>query len=315
MTVLFIGLGRMGAPLARRHAARHPTVVFDVDSALSSALAEELGCPALASLATLPDDIGAVILMLPDSRVVESVLLDDGLLSRLPAASLIIDMGSSEPSSTRRLCATAQAQGVGYVDAPVSGGVARATSGELAIMVGGAPSDVDRARPHLEPLGTSILAVGGPGAGHATKALNNLLSASNLAAAAEVLTVARTFGIDPAVMVDVLNASTGRSQATEVKYPRHVLSGSYDSGFSLDLMVKDLGIASALARDQGAHTSVVDAAFATARRAREEMGGAGLDHRGRPLLPAGQRGVPVRGRQARTRNHQEPEPDNDEGIR
>lgn len=316
MTVLFIGLGRMGAPMVRRHAARHATVVFDVDPALSSALADEVGCPALASLAELPDDIGAVILMLPDSRVVESVLLDEGLLSRLPAGSLVIDMGSSEPSSTRRLCATAQARGVGYVDAPVSGGVAKATSGELAIMVGGAPSDVDRARPHLEPLGTSILAVGGPGAGHAAKALNNLLSASNLAAAAEVLTVARTFGIEPAVMVDVLNASTGRSQATEVKYPRHVLSGTYDSGFALDLMVKDLGIASALARDQGAHTPVVDAAFATARRAREELGGAGLDHTEVARYYQLVNGVSLCATdEPAPETDQEPEPDNDEVIR
>ncbi|WP_246631788.1 NAD(P)-dependent oxidoreductase [Pseudonocardia nigra] len=145
-------------------------------------------------------------------------------------------------------------------------------------MVGGDPSDVERARPHLEPLGASVLVVGPSGAGHAAKALNNLLSASNLAAAAEVLTVARTFGIEADVMVDVLNASTGRSQATEVKYPRHVLTGSYDSGFAIDLMIKDLGIARSLAREQNASTPVTDAAYATAVRAREALGGSGLDH-------------------------------------
>jgi len=278
VSTLFVGLGRMGAPMARRHADRHATVLFDVAPEAVSALAAELGCRAVSTLGAVPDDVDTVILMLPDSRVVESVLLADGLLDRLPAGSLVIDMGSSEPTSTRRLADTAQAQGIGYVDAPVSGGVAKAVTGELSIMAGGDPADVDRARPHLEPLGATVLVVGPPGAGHAAKALNNLVSATNLAAAAEVLTVARSFGIEADVMVDVLNASTGRSQASEVKYPRHVLTGSYDSGFAMDLMIKDLGIARSLAEAQGARVPVTDAAYATAIRARDALGGPGLDH-------------------------------------
>jgi 3-hydroxyisobutyrate dehydrogenase len=216
--------------------------------------------------------------MLPDSRVVEAVLVADGLLDRLPAGSLVIDMGSSEPTSTRKLADTARSRGIGYVDAPVSGGVAKAVTGDLSIMVGGDPADVDRARPHLEPLGAAVLVVGPPGAGHAAKALNNLASATNLAAAAEVLTVARRFGIEADVMVDVLNASTGRSQASEVKYPKHVLTGSYDSGFAMDLMIKDLGIARSLAEAQGTDIPVTGAAYAAAVRARDALGGPGLDH-------------------------------------
>jgi len=278
MSTLFIGLGRMGAPMARRHAAQYPTDVFDVDTATATALAAEIGGRAVPSLDELPADVDTVVLMLPDSRIVESVLEAGGLLARLPAGSLVIDMGSSEPASTRRLAELASARGIGYVDAPVSGGVAKAVTGELSIMVGGAPADVERARPHLEPLGAAVLAVGAPGAGHAAKALNNLVSATNLAAAAEALTVARAFGIAPEVMVGVLNASTGRSQASEVKYPRHVLTGSYDSGFAMDLMIKDLGIAQSLGRAQGASTPVTDAALDAAVRAREALGGAGLDH-------------------------------------
>ncbi|RZU32371.1 NAD(P)-dependent oxidoreductase [Blastococcus saxobsidens] len=278
MSTLFVGLGRMGAPMARRHSARFDTVVSDAHPAVAAALAEELGCRALPTPAELPDDVDTAVLMLPDSRIVETVLLTDGLLGRLPAGALVIDMGSSEPASTRRLAADARARGIGYVDAPVSGGVARAVTGELSIMVGGDPEDVERARPHLEPLGGSVLVVGGAGTGHAAKALNNLLSASNLAAAAEVLTVAAGSGIAPEVMVEVLNASTGRSQATEVKYPKHVLTGSYDSGFAMDLMIKDLGIARSLAEAQGASTPVTDAAYAAAVAAREALGGAGLDH-------------------------------------
>lgn len=275
---LFVGLGRMGAPMARRHALRYDTVLYDVDHLVSVTLADELGSTALDSLDELPGDVDAVILMLPDSRLVESVLVLDGLLERLPTGSLVIDMGSSEPASTRRLAEAAQARGVGYVDAPVSGGVAKARTGELSIMVGGRDADVTRARPHLDPLGTTVVPVGPPGSGHAAKALNNLLSATNLAAAAEVLTVAKAVGIEPDVMVAVLNASTGRSQATEVKYPRHVLTGTYDSGFAMDLMIKDLGIAQSVARGLGLSTPITDCAAETALRAREALGRPNLDH-------------------------------------
>lgn len=278
MSTLFVGLGRMGDPMARLHAARHETVLLDADAALARALGAETGCPVADSVADLPDGVDTVVLMLPDSAVVEAVLDGQGLLDRLGDGALVIDMGSSVPSSTQELAARASGLGVGYVDAPVSGGVAKARTGELAIMVGGTDVDVARARAHLEPLGGTILHVGPPGAGHAAKALNNLASASNLAAAAEVLTVARAFGIDPAAMVEVLNASTGRSQATEVKYPRHVLPDSWDSGFAMDLMIKDLGIALDLAGKHDAVTPVTAAAREAAVRAREALGGAGLDH-------------------------------------
>jgi 3-hydroxyisobutyrate dehydrogenase len=278
MSTLFVGLGRMGAPMARRHAARHETVLFDIDPSAASGLAEELGARAVPSLAEVPDGIDIVILMLPDSRIVEKVLEADGLLARLFEGTVVVDMGSSEPTSTRRLAEVAQARGVGYVDALVSGGVAKAMTGELSILVGGDPADVERVRPHLAPLGAAVLVVGGPGTGQAAKALNNLLSATNFAAAAEVLTIARAFGIEAEVMVDVLNATTGRSQATEVKYPRHLLTGTYDSDFAMDLMVKDLRIARSPATDQGASTPVTDAAFDAAVRAREALGNPGLDH-------------------------------------
>jgi len=278
MSTLFVGLGRMGAPMARRHASWHDTVLFDVAQEVAAALAAELDCRAVASLTEIPADVDSVILMLPDSRVVESVLLTGGLLDRLPDGSLVVDMGSSDPTSTQRLAGEARTRGIGYVDAPVSGGVAKAVTGELSIMVGGSPADVERARPHLKPLGSTVLVVGLAGAGHAAKALNNLASATNLAAAAEVLTVARSFGIEAGVMVDVLNASTGRSQASEVKYPKHILTGTYNSGFAMDLMIKDLGIARSLAEAQGAVVPVTDAAYATALRTREALGGPGLDH-------------------------------------
>ena len=282
---LFVGLGRMGRPMARRYAANHRTVLFDLDTAAVARVADELGATALSDLDSVPDDVDVVILMLPDSRVVESVLLGPegsgdptGLLSRLSTGTLVIDMGSSEPASTRRLHAVAKERGLGYVDAPVSGGVAKAETGELAVMVGGESADVEAALPHLQPMGANLVPVGPPGAGHAAKALNNLLSATNLAAAAEVLCVAQRAGIEPEVMVQVLNSSTGRSQATEVKYPKHVLTGTFASGFEMDLMLKDLAIAARLAADVEQSTPITSRTVETLAAARDHLGAAGLDH-------------------------------------
>ena len=279
---LFVGLGRMGQPMVRRYAVAHSTLLYDVDTDVSSGLAAELGTSSLPDIAALPDDIATVILMLPDSRIVESVLLGEesgqGLLGHLSPGTLVIDMGSSEPASTRRLSELASRQELRYVDAPVSGGVAKATTGELSIMVGGEPEAVESAMEHLGPMGTTIVHVGPSGAGHAAKALNNLLSATNLAAAAEVLCVAQRSGIRPEVMVEVLNSSTGRSQATEVKYPQHILTGSFASGFEMDLMLKDLHIASDLSAEVDVSTPITAQTVETVAEARRWLGVSGLDH-------------------------------------
>lgn len=278
MSTLFVGVGRMGAPMARLHATKYETVLLDADHEATRLLGQEIGCAVAQGVESVPAAVDTAILMLPDSGVVEAVLLSDGLLARLPAGGLVIDMSSSVPRSTQRLARTAAERGIGYVDAPVSGGVAKARTGQLSVMAGGEPEHVQRARPHFGPLSASVHHVGPSGAGHAAKALNNLASASNLAAAAEVLVVARSFGIAPETMVEVLNSSTGRSQASELKYPRHVLNGAWDSGFAMDLMIKDLGIALDLACDHGVTTPVTAAAREAAVRARDALGGSGLDH-------------------------------------
>ena len=278
MTTLFIGLGKMGDPMVRRYAPAHEMLLYDVDAAASTALAADVGGQALPSLERLPSGIGTVILMLPNSRIVESVVA--GLFAQLEPGALLIDMGSSEPASTQRLAGQAAEAGLAFVDAPVSGGVAKARIGELSIMVGGLPADRERALAHLAPLGTSITLVGPSGSGHAAKALNNLLSATNLAAAAEIFTVARSFGIDAAVMVDVVNSSTGRSQATEVKYAKHVLNGTFSSGFSLDLMLKDVAIAQALGT--GLSTPITDTTVGVLAEVRRVLGDARATDAGLP---------------------------------
>lgn len=250
--IVFVGLGAMGAPMASRLArAGHRLRLCDADDARAVALAGDLGTVVLphAELAVPPDDVRTVIVMLPDTPTVEAVLEGAGLLSSLAAGTTVIDMGSSKPASTVRLAALASARGITFVDAPVSGGVSRAVTGELAIMVGADPEAFAAVRPLLDHLGTAVAHVGAPGTGHAMKALNNLLSAIGLAAASEVLAVGRNFGLEPQVMLDVLNSSSGRNHATEVKMSRFVLSRAFDSGFALRLMVKDLRTALELAHE------------------------------------------------------------------
>ncbi|WP_037067119.1 NAD(P)-dependent oxidoreductase [Pseudonocardia acaciae] len=260
--VLFVGLGVMGLPMARHVAAsgEFELVVHDVDAGRA---AEFVAADPVAAAGSAD----VVVLMLPGSDVVERVLVGDGLLAAVRAGAVIVDMSSSRPASTVALAERAAARGVGYVDAPVSGGQVKAVSGELSIMVGGAAEAVERVRPLLETMGTTIMPTGPVGSGHAVKALNNLLSAIGIAGAAEVLTTGAKFGLDPKVMLDVINASTGRNQATQVKFEPYVLSGTFDAGFALRLMVKDLRTALEIAEDTATPTpvahAVVEAAAAT----------------------------------------------------
>lgn len=241
-TTLFIGLGRMGRPMSKHIAEHFPTAVYDIFPDSVDVVADAVGATPIYDLDDA-SDIDTVILMLPSSRQVEETLLDHGLLGRLGAGALIIDMGSSIPASTQRLAALAADRSIHYVDAPVSGGVSKALTGELTMLIGGDPTAVDRARPFLEAVGSTVVVVGGSGSGHAAKAINNLVSATNIAVAAEAVIRAKAVGIEPERMIDVLNASTGMSQASRVKFVNHILPGTYASNFSYDLMMKDMGIA------------------------------------------------------------------------
>jgi 3-hydroxyisobutyrate dehydrogenase len=142
-----------------------------------------------------------------------------------------------------------KAKGIGFIDAPVSGAIAKAKDGTLAIMVGGEREALEKVRPVLAAMGTDIFHVGPLGAGHAVKALNNYLGAAGTLAGFEVLRIAQAFGLDPKPMLEAINASTGRNSTTERKIPQQVLTGAFASGFKLALMAKDVGIAAGLARD------------------------------------------------------------------
>jgi len=251
-TVAFIGLGRMGLPMARRLAAAGYRVrAYDLSEQARAEAAAIAGVQAVGSAQDAAVGADAVVLMLPSSSAVGAVLLEDGLLEALEAGVALIDMGSSEPLATRALAQRAAARGIELVDAPVSGGVRGAVEGTLTIMAGGGEEALAACRPMLETLGKTVRHVGPVGAGHAVKALNNLLSAVHLLASCEALAIGRGFGLDPHVLVETINASTGRSASTERKLPEFILTESYDAGFALALMVKDIGIAVSLGEQLG----------------------------------------------------------------
>ncbi|WP_333835228.1 NAD(P)-dependent oxidoreductase [Rubrimonas sp.] len=246
----FIGIGAMGAPMVRRlvRAGRKP-VVQDVNRGAAELIGAEAGLEIAESPSALARRCAVVILMLPDSGIVERVCLGEkGLAEGLSPGAVIVDMSSSDPVRTRDLGGALADRGVALLDAPVSGGVRKAADGSLAIMLGGDDAAaMARVTPVLEAMGR-VRRTGSLGSGHATKALNNYVSAAGLAAACEAVIVGRAFGLDPATLIEVINVSTGRNNSTENKVVQFILSGEYKrAGFSLPLMAKDVGLAAALA--------------------------------------------------------------------
>jgi 3-hydroxyisobutyrate dehydrogenase len=256
-TIGFVGLGNMGGPMvANLVQAGHTVRGFDVSADARAAVGQETGATIVDAVTEVAQGADGVVLMLPNSKIVRAVLLDEGLLDAIAPGTLLLDMSSSAPTDTKDIAPTITERGVFFVDAPVSGGVRGARAGSLTIVVGGEDADVEAARPLLEVVGSRALHVGGIGAGHALKALNNLLSAATLIATSEAVEAGRRFGLDPAVMIDAINTSSGRSYSTEYKFPDFVLPGTYDAGFNINLMVKDIACALELAESTGSPSSV-----------------------------------------------------------
>ena len=250
LTIGFVGLGNMGWPMAANlHAAGFSLVVRDADAAREARFAAEhpgavaAGSPAAFAAADL------VVTMLPNGAIVHDALLGWGIATALGSDALVVEMSSADPADTLRLAADLGRGGVRVVDAPVSGGVPRAVSGELSLMVGGEDADVARAQPVLRVLGDPArqFRTGGLGTGHAMKALNNAIGAAAYCATAEALVIGQRFGLDPETMIAIINASTGRSFVSELVFAPEVLTRRYGTGFALGLMAKDVHIARSVA--------------------------------------------------------------------
>jgi 3-hydroxyisobutyrate dehydrogenase len=251
-SVGFVGIGNMGWPMAACLVKSGFTVnVNDSRRETSNNFVQQVGGFAPDSLRQLAETSDVIVTMLPTSAIVEHVLSsgDDNLFAGMKPGTIIIEMSSGVPSVTQRLAEQVAALGGTLIDAPVSGGVPRARSGELAIMVGGDAATIDRAMPVLNAMGATVLKTGDVGSGQAMKALNNLVSTGGFLIGIEALLIGQRFGLDPAVMTDVLNAATGMNNSTQKKFRQFVLSRKFNAGFALGLLAKDLSIAMQVGRE------------------------------------------------------------------
>jgi 3-hydroxyisobutyrate dehydrogenase len=297
-SVGFVGVGNMGWPMAANLLKGGFSVsVADARREVAHNFVQQLGGTAPDTLAQLAATSDVVVTMLPTSAHVGTVLEggEDNVLAGLKPGGIVVDMTSGQPEVTQALAAKVAAAGGVLIDAPVSGGVTRARTGELAIMVGGPKEAIARARPVLAAMGTTITRCGDVGAGQAMKALNNLVSAGGFLIGIEALLIGQKFGLDPGLMTDVINASTGMNNSTQKKFRQFVLSRGFDSGFSLELMVKDLSIALELARG-----GAVPAPFAAQCRelwaAAAHLLGPGQDHTAVAKLPEALAGLELKSR-------------------
>ena len=256
MHIGFIGLGNMGSPIALRlSTSEHKIFVYDRNPSklnLFSKKNKAVTCFDDAVSVALNSEL--VFTCLPGIESVQHTLIgkrgNTGICKELKPGTICVDLSSSDPSLTKKLSKKLAKRNIKFLDAPVSGGVKGATKGSLTVMVGGDVLDFNRVKPIFALFGNQILHVGSVGSGQAAKCLNNLCSAAGLLIVSECVNVAQSFGIEPSLFVDILNASTGKNNSTENKIKQFILSKKFDSGFSLELMEKDLTSAVSLAADQ-----------------------------------------------------------------
>jgi 3-hydroxyisobutyrate dehydrogenase-like beta-hydroxyacid dehydrogenase len=254
-SVGFIGLGIMGTPMVTNlHKAGYRLTVHDLNLDCARQLAKTLGSETVS--ADTPQEVAersdVVITMLPNGGVVQEVVFGkQGLASGFKAGAMLLDTSSAEPWLTKQTARRLAERGVSMVDAPVSGAQWGAREAKLVFMAGGAEADIERVRPLLDRMGNVVFHLGPVGSGHAMKCINNLVTAITLSGTAEGLVIGKAYGLDPAVMVDVMNVSTGMSWISQTHIHSRILSRTFDDPFKLELMLKDIGIATALARETG----------------------------------------------------------------
>ena len=233
----FIGLGAMGSKMAPLLAQSGFEVYgFDINKINSGK--DYVIVENLKGL----HDTDVIIFMLPDGKIVNQVARN---LLELGSKSIMIDMSSSDPNDTIELGNYLTKRNIEFIDAPVSGGVSRAITGDLTIMVGGDKTTLEKVNGILDIMG-NVKKAGPLGAGHAMKSLNNYVSAAGLIASFEALHTAKKYGINPLDFIEIINGATGKNNTTEVKLEKFVVSRKYNSGFALNLMIKDVSIADQL---------------------------------------------------------------------
>lgn len=262
LKIAVVGLGNMGGRVAKRLMEQgHEVGIYDTDAAAVARFAE-LGATGYQSLETLGAEHSFVITVLPNGDIVKNVVFgEQGLATGMREGSTLIDMTSSVPAITTEVGLALSKQGVHMLDAPVSGGVKKAETGQLTIMVGGDAAVLADADAILRDVGEHVIHVGDLGAGHTVKALNNLITATTLAITSEAMALGVKMGVDAQKMLDVINVGSGKSVSSEMKFPQQVMSRKFEVGFTVGLMCKDVGIALDMAHQAAVPTFVSSAAY------------------------------------------------------
>ncbi|MHB0964015.1 MAG: NAD(P)-dependent oxidoreductase [Gemmatimonadaceae bacterium] len=274
VSIAFLGLGAIGTPMARHLAIPGFSLsVWNRTPAKAAVFAAAHSARAAATPADAARGAAYVVTCLPTSREVEA-LLDgpDGLLAGLASGALLIDCTSGDPATSQRIAARCAERGIGFIDAPVSGGVVGAENGKLTIMVGGDAAMLERAMPVLKAMGEKIVHCGAVGAGDALKAVNNALLAVHIWSAAEGLLALSRAGVKPAVALDVINASSGRSNSSMNLFPERVLTRAFPRTFRLALLDKDVMIAAQVARDEKVPSPLIQLTAELFRAAHSALG-------------------------------------------
>ena len=272
--IAFLGLGAIGAPMAR-HLAQPPfeLSVWNRTRARADAFARDTKARVAATPADAARGAAFVVTCLPTSREVEA-LLDgaDGLLAGMDRGSMLIDSTSGDPATSRRIAARLGERGIAFIDAPVSGGTIGAERGTLTVMCGGDAAAFERAKPVIDAFGEKLVHCGPVGAGHALKSVNNALLAVHVWATGEGLAALAKAGVSPAIALDVINASSGRSNTSQNLFPERVLTRAFPRTFRLALLDKDVAIAAGVAREQRVPSPLLQLTSELFRAAHNQLG-------------------------------------------
>jgi 3-hydroxyisobutyrate dehydrogenase-like beta-hydroxyacid dehydrogenase len=274
MDIGFIGLGNMGAPMARRLIeAGHRLVVYDTRNEAVAPLVA-IGAELAGSPADAADRVETVMASLPEPSVVAKVATGAGGVIEGKRVRRFIDLSTTDSRVAAEIAAKLATRNIVQIDSPVSGGVAGAVKGTLAVMVSGPPADVDAVKDALSVFGKVFVIGEKPGMGQTMKLANNFLSATAMAATSEAVVMGVKAGLDPAVMVDVINAGSGRNTASTDKFPKAILPRTFNLGFATALMLKDVRLALEEAKGLGVPNDVMSAVAAAWETANSEIGGA-----------------------------------------
>jgi hypothetical protein len=273
MDIGFIGLGNMGQPMARRLIeAGHKLVIYDTrNDAVAPLLG--LGARLASSPADVADRVETVMASLPEPQVVAKVATGAGGVIEGRKVRRFIDLSTTGARAAQEIAAALAKKNIAQIDSPVSGGVAGAQKGTLAVMVSGPAADVEIVKDALAAFGKVFVVGDRPGMGQTMKLANNFLSATAMAATSEAIVMGVKAGLDPAIMVEVINAGTGRNTATTDKFPNRIIPRLFNAGFATALMTKDVRLCHEEAKVLGVPNDVINAVLKVWEQAYSEIGG------------------------------------------